>query len=216
MKSGFDIDNPFFAFMGTLADIVIVNILFLICSVPVITMGASMAAMYETMHIMREGRLQSAFRCFFTAFRRHLKKSVPLWLVQLLTGVLLFFDLNFVGMAPKTAAWNMIGMATGGLFLIWTMAACYLFPARIYDGKTIRQALAQSMYLAVRNLPYTAVMAVLNSIPIVCLMLGTYFIGVVTPVYMTAGFGVTAYINTMLLERCKDFSMIISKNIRGR
>ena len=204
MKSSFDIDNPFFAFMGALADIVMVNLLFLICSVPVVTMGASMAAMYETMRILQKRRLQSAFHCFFTAFRHHFKKSIPLWLVQLLTGVLLFFDLNVASSAPKTPAWNIIGMVAGGLFLIWTMAACYLFPAHIYAGKTIRQALAKSMYLAVRNLPYTVVMAVLNSIPIVCLMLGTYFIGVVTPVYLAAGFGMTAYINTMLLERCND------------
>ena len=64
MKNGFDIDNPFFAFMGTLADIVVINILFLICSVPVITMGASMSAMYDTMRKMREGKLTSGVSSF--------------------------------------------------------------------------------------------------------------------------------------------------------
>ncbi len=64
MKDVFDIDNPFFAFMGTLADIVIVNILFLICSVPVITAGASISAMYETMRRMREEKLLSPVRYF--------------------------------------------------------------------------------------------------------------------------------------------------------
>ena len=129
MKNGFDIDNPFFAFMGTLADIVVINILFLICSVPVITMGASMSAMYDTMRKMREGKLTSAFQYFFQAFRRSLKKSIPAWMLQLLTGVILFFDLNFVSMMPKTAAWNMIGMATGGMLLLWMMVTCYFLPA---------------------------------------------------------------------------------------
>lgn len=208
MKNGFDIDNPFFAFMGALADVVIVNILFLICSVPVLTMGASISAMYKTMRRMREGRLTSAGSYFLQTFRHSLRKSIPSWMLQLFTGVILFFDLYYVGMAPKTAVWNLIGMVTGGLLLIWMMITCYLLPAGIYDGKKIRPALAESMYLAVRNLPYTAGMVLLNSIPIVCLMLGTYFTGVVTPVYMTAGFGVTAYLNTLLLERCRDLSLL--------
>lgn len=211
MKNGFDIDNPFFAFMGTLADIVVINILFLICSVPVITMGASMSAMYDTMRKMREGKLTSAFQYFFQAFRRSFKKSIPAWMLQLLTGVILFFDLNFVSMMPKTPAWNMTGMATGGMLLLWMMVTCYFLPAGIYDGNKMKTALTQSMYLAVRNLPYTVAMAVLNSIPFVCIILGTYYIGVVTPIYIAAGFGITAYINTMLLERCKDLVIVQSE-----
>lgn len=46
------IDNPFFEFMGKVGDVMIVNILFLICSVPIITMGASVFAMYETFRQM--------------------------------------------------------------------------------------------------------------------------------------------------------------------
>lgn len=210
MKNGFDIDNPFFAFMGALADVVIVNILFLVCSVPIITMGASMSAMYQTMRGMREGRIPSVGRYFFGAFRNSFKKSLPVWMLQLITGILLFFDLSFVGMMPKTAGWKMIGMAIGGLLLLWMMVTSYLLPADIYNGKKIRPALAQSLYLAVRNFPWTIVMVVLNSIPFVCLILGAYFIGIVTPIYMAAGFGITAYINTMLLEKCKDLTPVQS------
>ncbi len=210
MKDGFDIDNPFFAFMGALADIVIVNLLFIACSIPVLTMGASLSAMYQTMRQMREKRMASAFRSFTGAFCRFLKKSIPAWIVQLVSGIVLFFDLAFAGMMPKTIGWNLIGMATGGMLLIWTMMSCYLFPAAVYNGKKLKQALAQCLYLAVRNLPYTVMMAVLNSIPFVCIWLGAYFIGVVTPVYILAGFGITAYLNTMLLGKCRDLEILVN------
>lgn len=206
MKDGFNIDNPFFEFMGALADVVIVNIMFLICSIPVVTMGASMSAMYQTMQRMREGRLSSAFRCFWAAFRSSLRKSIPVWMLQLISGCLLFFDLNFASMMPKTLFWNIVGMATGGLMLLWLMISCYLIPAGMYEDKKLKEALADSLFMAVRNLPYTLVMAVLNSIPAVCMMLGTYFIGVMTPVYMAGGFGVTAYLNVMMLEKCRGIA----------
>lgn len=204
MKNGFEIDNPFFTFMGALADVVILNILFVICSIPIVTMGASMSAMYQTIQKMREGRMPSVFSYFLKEFRGSAKKSLPAWMLQLVTGALLFFDLSFVGMMPKTAVWNTIGMVIGGLLLLWMMMSCYLMPAALYDGKKVRPALTQSLYLAVRNLPYTMVMVVLNSIPFVCLLLGAYYIGRMMPIYLTAGFGVTAYLNTMMLEKCRD------------
>ena len=58
------IDNPFFEFMGKVGDVMIVNILFLICSVPIITMGASVFAMYETFRQMGEDTYISALKTF--------------------------------------------------------------------------------------------------------------------------------------------------------
>ena len=62
------IDNPFFGFMDRLGDIVILNILFLICSVPIITMGASVSAMYQALREMEEDTYISAFKSFKAAF----------------------------------------------------------------------------------------------------------------------------------------------------
>lgn len=203
MKKSLDIDNPFFAFMGRLADVAIVNILFLVCSLPVVTMGAATAAMYQTFREMREGRGTSAFRGFLGAFGTAMKKSFPAWMAQLLTGLLLAFDLGLVIKMENVLFWHLIGMALGCMFLLWLMISCYLLPYAVYEGRTIKAAVAESLYLAVKNFPLTIVMALFNSIPFVCILLGNYFIGIVTPVYMTAGFGITAWINIMLLEKCK-------------
>ena len=45
----FNSDGWFSRFFGTLGDIIIVNILFILCSIPIVTMGASMSAMYFTL-----------------------------------------------------------------------------------------------------------------------------------------------------------------------
>ena len=198
-----DIDNPFFEFMGELADVAILNILFIVCSVPVVTMGASTAAMYETMRIMREGCLTSPAKTFLRSFAASFKKSVPSWLLQLFTGCILIFDLSFVGWAQDTWFWHVSAAVIGCLLLLWMMASCYLFPAAVYEGRSVRSAVSESLLLAARNLPYTIVMAVLNAVPGICIVLGTYFMGVVTPIYLTVGFGATAYLNTMLMERCR-------------
>lgn len=203
MKKSLDIDNPFFAFMGWLADVAIVNILFLVCSLPVITMGAATVAMYQTFREIREGKTVPAFRNFFSAFGRSFRKSLPSWFLQLLTGLLLAFDLGFVVEMENVPIWHMVGMILGCMILLWVMISCYLLPGAVYEGKTIKSAVSESLYLAVKNLPRTVVMGLLNIIPIACIVLGNYFIGVMMPIYITVGFGITAWLNILLLEKCK-------------
>lgn len=68
------IDNPFFEFMGKVGDVMIVNILFLICCAPIVTIGASISAMYETFRQMGEDTYISAFRTFKDSFLSSIKK----------------------------------------------------------------------------------------------------------------------------------------------
>lgn len=204
MKKRMNIDNPFFAFMGRLADIVIVNLLFILCSLPVITAGASIAAMYQTIKEMRGENFVSSFYSFTRAFRRILKKSILLWILELVSGGILVFDLMFVAGAGNTIFWRVSGMVLGSIFFIWNLLFCFLFPAGVFAGRNWKDAIFRSLYLAVRNFPYALGMVVLNLIPGICIVLGEAFIGLVTPIYLAVGFGLTAYLNTMLLERCKE------------
>lgn len=57
----FNSDGWFSRFFGTLGDIIIVNILFILCSIPIVTMGASMSAMYFT--LLKKQRTGRKWRC---------------------------------------------------------------------------------------------------------------------------------------------------------
>ncbi|XCP85689.1 YesL family protein [Roseburia hominis] len=204
MKKRLNIENPFFEFMGRLGDLALVNILFLICSLPVVTIGASLAAMYECFRRMREGEFVSAFRDFMGVFRESFKKATPIWLLMLATGAVLVFDLTFLGQAGTRGIWGIVGMVTGALMLLWEMVFAFLFPVVIWEEGSLKEKLVRSLYLAVRNLPYTLLMVAMNIILPVCIVLGDYFMGLVTPIYVVAGFGLIAFADVVLLERCKE------------
>lgn len=205
MKSRLNIENPFFEMMGKLGDIIIVNILFLVCSLPVVTIGASITAMYQTFQEMADGRAVSAFQGFFRAWKGYFKKSLPAWLVMLAAGGVLVFDLLFLGRAGGDEVWSVVSLGVGCLLLLWEMIFAWLFPVfpemdkEQITGKVLFQ---RSLYLAARNFPVTLVMIVLNSIPVICMAASVSVMALAAPVYMTVGFGVTGYINTWLLRRC--------------
>lgn len=203
MKKKLNIDNPFFACMGRLADIVILNLLFFFSSLPVITMGASISAMYQTTQDMRGEHFYSVFRSFTSAWKKSFKKSFLVWIFQFLTGMILVFDIMFLARYGNTWIWHIIGVVIGNILLVWMLLSCYLLPARVYEKRSIREAILQSFYLSVRNLPYTLLMLLLNSIPVICIILGEVFMGLMTPIYIVVGFAITAYLNTILLEKCQ-------------
>ena len=70
----FSMDNPFFQFIGKLVDLVWLNILTLVCCLPVFTAGAALSAMYSVlikMALKEEGVITKPF---FRAFKENLKK----------------------------------------------------------------------------------------------------------------------------------------------
>lgn len=196
------IENPFFEFMGKIGDIMIINLLFLLCSVPVITIGASVSAMYKAFGEMEEETYISPFKSFKNAFLSSLKKSIPAWLLSLVTGLILVFDLMFVTKAPANIFWHITGMVTGCLMFLWLLIICWLFPAALFKEGTLKDTVKKSMFLAVKNFPYTFIMVLLDLIPVICFILGDYYAALVAPVYFIIGFGITALINRKIMDKC--------------
>jgi len=195
------IDNPFFEAMGRFGDIIVVNLLFLLCSLPVVTMGAALAAMYRTFHEMEEGTEGSVPKTFFRYFVRGIRPCTPVWLVMLLSGALLAFDVLFLGYAGMQGIWKAVGAGTGCLILLWEMVSAWL-PIVLAEGeKRGMDSLKEAALLAVLHLPATLVMAVLNNILLICLILDVYYVMAAAPLYVVFGFGLTAFLNTKIVRK---------------
>lgn len=205
MKSRLNIENPFFEMMGRLGDLIIVNILFIVCSLPVITIGASITAMYCTFQEMADGRGASVLRSFFGAWKGYMKQTLPAWIMMLIAGGVLFFDMLFLGRAGQDRLWSVVSIGVGCLLFLWEMIFCYLFsvfPEMAKENIRGKALFQRTIYLAASNFPVTLVMIVLNCIPVICIALSTFVMALAVPIYMVVGFGVTGYINTWLLRRC--------------
>ena len=90
----FDMDNRFFTFMSRVSDLIILNLLCILCCLPIVTAGASITAMfYVTLKMVRNEEAYIA-KSFFKSFKQNLKQSIIINLIMLVTGALLYFDLT--------------------------------------------------------------------------------------------------------------------------
>ena len=97
MNQLFNIDNPVMQFISKIFDLVILNLIFILFSIPVITMGASLCGMYYVSLKIVRGEDPYIWKNFFKAFRQNFKQGTLVWILLLLIFAFLgtdFYILN--------------------------------------------------------------------------------------------------------------------------
>ena len=132
MGGFFNYDNPVWRFVGRIWDLFILNLLWVICSIPIITFGAATTAMYYcTLKVAKDRDSGGMFRMFFHSFKDNIKQSTLIWIVMAVTGGILFFDIRFFSIyAPiqNTFIRMIIFTVTCFLMLLWLFIFLYVFP----------------------------------------------------------------------------------------
>ena len=94
MNRFFNMDNKFFVFMGRVADLILLNILCILCCIPIVTAGASITALYYVTLKMARDEESYIIRSFFRSFKQNFKQATIINVILLLTGAVLFIDLR--------------------------------------------------------------------------------------------------------------------------
>lgn len=198
-------DNPFFDFMGDVGDYMLINILFILTSLPIITVGMSLTAMYRM--ALRKKRNESNYiiREYFQICKEEWKQSTKLWIIFLISGALLVFDVVYT----KNLWGGLFGIALGCIITLWSFLFSYVFPLQARFENTIKDTIKNALILSVRYLPYTVIIVVLNAIPVVCIAGGVFTTRMAMPIYFFFGFSFTARINSIFFE--KIFGRLINE-----
>ena len=104
MNNIFNPDNKFFSFMGRVADLMILNLLCIVCCIPVVTAGPAIAAMYYITLKMARNEESYVVKGFFHSFKQNLKQGIVIQIIMLLLGIVLAFDLYFCRMMSGQGA----------------------------------------------------------------------------------------------------------------
>ena len=126
-------DGPFITFLMKLGDMIILHVLWLLCSLPVITAGPALAAAhYAALRIVRdEGG--SVCSMFFKAFRINFFQALPLGVISLLAGAVIGTDLYLLSgpVQPKGAAGLFMLALTVFLSILYGILMLWLWPVLV-------------------------------------------------------------------------------------
>ncbi|MCM1104493.1 MAG: YesL family protein [Clostridium sp.] len=164
MKNFFKMEGKFFNILSKIADLLWLNVLTIVCCIPVITAGASITAMYSVTIPMVKNEEGYLTRDFFKAFARNFFQATAMWAVILAGALVILADVHIIGnYAPQFQMWLLIPMC----FIVIVLLALFLyaFPLQAYFKNTVRGTLGNALKLAIAHLPYTVVFLILQAMP---------------------------------------------------
>lgn len=149
MKHFFDNANPFFRAMNVAFNLIIINLLTLLCSLPLVTIGTALAAANTVLTSMVEGQEGYPSRQFFQAFRKNLRQGVLSFLVFLLGAFVLGVDL-YGSIRLMQGVFRRIFLVTTSLLIVIYAVILfyfYIFLSRYEDSQktTLKNAAAASV-----------------------------------------------------------------------
>jgi uncharacterized membrane protein YesL len=190
----FDINSKFMQIAMKAADLVILNVLTLLCCIPILTIGPAFAAMHYTLLKLYRDEEGGIFKTFFHGFAANFKQGVALTFVYLLFFGILFLDYQFG--SRTEGIMRLVLYALPFLALIGGLSLCWVFPLlsryRNTVFGTIKTTLAATLAHPFKSLMMTALM-----IAPFLLLLATN-LGV--PVIATFGLSLCGFLRAMLYD----------------
>ena len=190
----FSVDSPLYRFLSRVLDILKLNFLWILGSLPVFTIGASTTALYYTVHKSIRGDRGYTTRTFFGAFRDNFKAATLPYLIWLAVMIILGCDAYITYQVLKT------GSMKGAFFYFFLimiavaiMWSAFLFPYIARFENTVKQTLKNAFLLMIRHLPWALLLLVI----LVASVLSVYII----PVLLVVIPAVTSMVFDFILER---------------
>ncbi|MBO4902802.1 MAG: YesL family protein [Lachnospiraceae bacterium] len=161
MSRIFSVEGPLFSGLDRLADLFWLNILFLICSIPVFTIGASTTALYYVTLKMVKNEEGGITKSFFRAFKANFKQGTAIWLIAMFVGIVLASDYMIMSGAwidvstlPDFIRKGMlIVLLVVAVFYAFTMR--YVFPLLARFDNSVKNTIKNAFLISIRHLPYT-------------------------------------------------------------
>lgn len=197
----FDMDNKLFTALGKIADLIILNIIFLVCCIPVFTIGASITALYTVTLKAVKDEESYIIKSFLKAFKENFKQATPIWLIILVIGIVLGGDIMIFPQLLSGTALFAVRAFFMAMALVLFIMASYVFPIQSKFYNTIKNTLRNSLLMGIRHLPYTVLILVINLIPVIVFIMGGYVFYYGLLAYILVGFSLEAFINSYMFNR---------------
>ena len=178
MGKFFNLDSPVMNALNKMADLIWLNILTLICCIPVITIGASLTALnYVTLKLVRD-------------------EATIIWLILLLVIALLLGDFLILNYSSvQFPSW--IRVALIAILALVLFATIHVFPILARFENTVANTFKNSLYMGILSLPKTILMMACWAIPV---LISTYAVQIL-PVNFGFGISGPVFLNALLYNK---------------
>lgn len=207
MKNIFSHDSKLMSVLGFVADVFILNVLYTLCCIPVVTIGAAQAGLHNAVRILNDPMDdRSAIKGFFRGMKEGFFRITLVHVLFLIVDLILCYTL-YVSFTNRET----------GLFVHWAVPLVGLCVALVYQHTaalfhsqfscTLRQLLRNSAMMMIWHPLASVLSTALLCVPMAMYLLTPNLFIEVTPLFLTVYFSLAA-LGACLLNR-KGFKALI-------
>lgn len=193
----FSPDSKFMTVVSRFADLLLLNLVFLLTCLPVFTIGAAVTALYTMCFRLMREEYSGLLRSYFSAFKSNFRQATCIWLLLLLIvcPALFYFYVLF----SMDSLLRYFGFLFILISLLAAMTASYVFPWISQFENTTGQALKNALILSITHLPRTLAIVAINLVPAIVFFISPELFLQVSFLWVALYSAAAAYMNTGLL-----------------
>ena len=182
-------------FMMLVTNLMLLNILWIVSCIPIVTAGSATVAMYTVLMRCISGKDDAVLKPFFRAFKENFRSTAPLWLLTLIIGAVMAAEIFYLSVGAPL--WLKVIFYV--LLFVYGSAVSYLYPLLARYQTTGKAALFNSFALSVRHLLSSLCVVTLNALPIVLAIGFPAIFWKTVLVWTLIGFSLIGYLNLKIL-----------------
>ena len=184
----FDDEGLFMRILSRLADLLWINVLTLICCIPVFTVGASLTAMHYVLLKMVRNEEGYLTRSFFGSFRRNFRQATLIWLLLMLFFGVCIVDLHYFEITgvPLPVVFQLLLVMIA--FLVLCIASM-VFALLAKFENTVISTIKNALLFSMGQFPRILLMLLMAVFPVILLLWTTKMF----PVVLLFGISLPAY-----------------------
>lgn len=187
-------DGKFVKVLNRIADLVGLNLLAILFCIPIITIEASITAVYGCIFRIQEKREGYLTKDFWKLFKECFRSSTIIYLVGVAVVAMLYLDYQIFATDSRLDILQVLVVA-GGILVAEIFT--YAFPMESYFENSLKATVKNALLLGISNIPYTLLMLGINVFPFFLVAR----IPVTFGIWFLIGISGVAWINSFFLKK---------------
>lgn len=188
-------ENGFFSFMGKAFDMFVINLLWLLLCIPIVTIVPATTALYYTVVKVIRRERSYAVKEFFRSFKRNFRQGSIFSIIGIVAALVMYIDFRYAWLLTQEQQSS--GSMMIGVFLVIAFLICgiflYLCPVLSRFDMPFGRILKSSFFMSTKHMPTTVVLLVIC----MAVLLGSYIVPIGIFILPVAG----TLLASFLIER---------------
>ncbi len=195
----FNLDNPVMQALSRLFDLALLNIIYVITCIPIITIGTATTAMYYVLLKVARGEEPYIIKNYFKSFKENFKQATIVWFIVGFAWVIIGFDFYFISTMVSDYK-NIFMVIFSALAILCFCITLYIFPTIARFSCSTKQVFKNAVVFTFGHFPKTLIILAFYVFIFFAIFYSVETVSFALIAFPLAGFSVMAYATSTIIK----------------